>query len=142
MAQPDLEGQRPPSWLGRNWKWAIPVGCFLPVVVCGGFVFGILALVFGALKSSDAYTVALDRAKQNPQVQAALGEPIEAGYFVTGNISVNNDRGHADLSIPISGPKGTGTIHAVADKIGGEWKYKTLDVTPEGGERIDLLKDP
>ena len=41
--------QQPPrrSWWSRNWKWALPVGCLLPVLLCGGggalffFVFGL-----------------------------------------------------------------------------------------------------
>lgn len=141
MAQPDLE-TTPPSWWGRNWKWVLPVGCLTPVLLCGGFIAAILAIVFGALKSSDAYTEALARAQKDRRVQAALGEPIEAGFFVSGNISLNNDRGHADLRIPISGPNGNATIYVVANKAAGKWTYTRLDVVPDGGERIDLLKQP
>ena len=47
--------------------------------------------------------------------------------------------GEADIAIPISGPKGQGTIHAVAKKSAGEWTYTTLEVEiKETGKRIPL----
>jgi hypothetical protein len=135
-----MDQQSQPGWWRRNWKWAVPVGCLLPVVVCGGFFALIFTAVFGAIKSSDAYTEALARAKASPEVQAALGTPIEPGFFVSGSIKINNNTGNADLSIPVSGPKGSATIRAVATRAGGPWQYSVLEVLPDGGGRIDLLE--
>jgi len=95
--------------------------------------------VFGALKQSDAYKLAVARAKSDPRVTAALGTPIGEGWYLSGHTNVNGASGDADLSIPISGPKGKGTIYAVATKSGGEWSYSKLQVKIEStGETIDL----
>ena len=96
-------------------------------------------VVFGALKQSDAYKLAIARAKADPRVVAALGSPIEEGWYLSGNTNVNGASGNADLSIPISGPKGKGTIYAVATKSAGEWTYSKLEVKIDStGETIDL----
>ena len=141
MEQPESTAPRP-SWWSRNWKWAVPVGCVTPVLVCGGFITAIVMIVFGVIKSSDAYTESLARAQNSKQVQAVLGEPIEAGVFVTGNVSISGDSGHADLTIPITGPKGPAILYVVAKKVAGKWQYSRMEVAPENGEPIDLLKEP
>jgi hypothetical protein len=132
-----------PSWWSRNWKWFVPVGgcggCLFFILIGVVFFSSILFAVFGALKSSDVYKTALGRAKANPQVVAALGTPIEDGMLVSGNTNTNGASGHADLSIPISGPKGKGTIYAVAEKSAGQWSYSRLEVEiDKTKERIDL----
>ncbi len=129
-----------PGWWSRNWKWFVPVGCLSMVVLVVIFVLGIVLLVFGALKSSDAYKTAVARAKANPEVVAALGEPIEEAMFLSGKTNVDGSSGDADLTIPISGPKGSAKIYAIATKRAGRWNYSTLEVEIAGREeRIDLL---
>ena len=129
-----------PGWWSRNWKWFVPVGCLSMVVVIALFVAGIVLIVFGAMKSSDAYKTAVARAKANPEVVAALGTPIEEGMFVSGKTNVDGSSGEADLTIPISGPKGKAKIYAIATKRAGRWNYTTLEVEVDGrDERIDLL---
>jgi len=129
-----------PGWWSRNWKWFVPTGCCLTPLVLGGCAVAFLVLVvFGALKQSDAYKLAVARAKSDPRVTAALGTPIGEGWYLSGHTNVNGASGDADLSIPISGPKGKGTIYAVATKSGGEWSYSKLQVKIEStGETIDL----
>ena len=130
------------SWFRRNLKWLIPVGCLGSLLVCAGGVGAILLIVFGAIKSSDAYTGALERATSNASVQAVLGTPIQAGWFPTGSINTSGSSGSADLAIPISGPKGSATLHVVASKSANRWKFSTLEVAVTGsGLRIDLLAD-
>jgi hypothetical protein len=103
------------------------------------FVFIIISIVFGAMKSSDAYKIALAKAQADPQVVNALGSPIKGGFFVSGNTNVSGSSGHADLTVPISGPNGKGTIYFVASKFGGEWTFSKLVVeVGKTGERIDL----
>ncbi len=72
------------------------------------------------------------------EVRAALGDDVRPGIFLSGNTNVNGGSGQADLSIPISGSKGKGTIYVVATKSAGEWNYSTLVVKTEGGETINL----
>lgn len=129
------------NWWEKNWKWFVPVGCLGTLVIFAGFVFVILSFVFTMMKSSDAYRDAVAEARAYPPVQAAIGTPIEEGFFTTGNINVNGPSGHADLAIPVSGPGGKATIYAVATKSAGQWTFTTLIVEIEATrERIDLLE--
>lgn len=93
------------------------------------------------MKSSDVYKMALHRARMDPRVRHALGSHIRDGMFVSGKTNVNGGSGDADLSIPISGSKGKGTIYVVASKSAGQWQYSTMVVKTESGETIDLTKE-
>ena len=117
------------GWWSRNWKWAGPLGCLLPVLLCGGLITAGITLVFGMMKSSEPYKHALSVARTDSTVITMVGTPVEAGMFVSGNINLNNDNGTADLHIPISGPNGSGSIHVVATKTAGSWTYSTLTFT-------------
>ena len=131
------------NWFERNWKWFIPSGCLTIIVLLLAFVAGVLSIVEVSLKSSGAYTQALALAQANSQVSDKIGRPLKPGWFVSGSININGDSGDADISIPISGPKGKGTIYAVAKKIAGIWRYETLEIEVDGQpDRIDLLQAP
>ena len=56
------------SWWGRNWYWVVPVGCLVPLLVCGGGLVLIFTSALGIIKSSDVYKDALSRAKESPAV--------------------------------------------------------------------------
>jgi len=132
-----------PRWWGRNWKWFVPTGCLGMVLLVAGFFFFILTMVFGVMKSSDAYKMALARAKADPRVVSALGSPITDGLFVGGSTNVSGTSGHADMNVPISGSKGKGTIYFVASKFAGKWTFSKLMVeVADTGQRIDLIEDP
>jgi hypothetical protein len=119
----------------------VPTGCLGLLLLAAGFVFFIVSIVCGAMKSSDAYKTALAKAKADPRVVNALGSPIKDGFFVSGKANVSGSSGHADLTVPISGPKGKGTIYFVASKFAGEWTFSKLIVeVGETGERIDLTE--
>lgn len=113
------------------------------LLLVAGFVFFILTIVFGTIKSSDAYKTALTRAKADPRVMSALGSPITDGYFVMGKTNVSGTSGQADMTVPISGPKGKGTLYFVATKFAGQWTFSKLMVEiGSTGQRIDLIEDP
>ncbi len=132
---------RPRNWWQRNWKWFVPVIVVTPVLVCGGFITLLFSFVHGVMTGSGAYEQALVAARGDTAVVAALGMPIEDGFFVTGNVQVNSQSGWAELAIPISGPRGEATIFVAAEKDGGEWYFDTLDVLVDGtDEWIDLLE--
>jgi hypothetical protein len=138
---PPLPGKQSGSWWQRNWKWFVPVSLG-SIVVFFSFIMLIVTFVFGLMKSCDAYKGALAMAQNNPYVQEALGSPIEDGLLVMGNITVNGSSGHADLSIPVSGPHGRGRIFVLATKSAGQWTFQTLVVDIETtNERIDLIAD-
>jgi hypothetical protein len=72
-----------------------------------------------------------------------LGEPIERGKLVTGNLKANGGgNSDAELSFSLSGPKGGGRVNLVANSCAREWRFQTLDITFDGDARsTDLLKD-
>jgi hypothetical protein len=126
--------------LKQKWVWIVAAllaaGLVAVVVLAVVIVLG----VFGVMRSSDVYREALTRAQASDAVRRELGEPIEPGWYVMGNIDVNNDSGRADLQIPVSGPKGSGTVEATATKRNGVWIYSRLGVELESGKWLDLSK--
>ena len=127
------------NWWQRNWKWFVPTGCITILVLIALFGATIFLGVSAAMKSSDAYQIAVAKAKADPRVIAALGTPIKEGMFTSGTTNVSGGSGQADLSIPLSGPKAKGTLYAVATKSAGAWTYSKLVVRVEGtGENIDI----
>lgn len=128
------------SWWSRNWKWAVPVGCATPLLVCGGGVGLLLVFIFGSIKSSQPYKHSLAAATSDSRVIAALGTPIEPAWLVTGSIEIAGASGSAELSYDLKGPNGSATVHVVAEKAAGRWTYSTLtvDLHP-GAQRVDLL---
>ena len=84
----------------------------LGLLLIGGIAaFFIFKGVLGLLEKSPPYQDGIARAQSSAEVKAALGEPIETDGMVSGNINYSNDTGSADLTVPIKGPKGTGTLH-------------------------------
>src|SRR5213595_3131414 len=93
----------------------------------------------GIMKQSDAYKIALARAQANPAVIEAIGSPISQTGIVSGNSNVSGAVGEANLSIPLSGPKGKATLYVEAKKSADTWFFQTMVVKIEKtGERIDL----
>ena len=128
------------SWLERNPRMKIPLGLLMLFVLIGGFSAGILWIIMTSFHRSDVHQQAVGQASQDFQVRERLGEPIKASWFVMGQLKVSNGSGYANLSIPISGPKGKGTIHAIASKNSRVWRFTRLQVRIDGEpDGIDLL---
>jgi Cytochrome oxidase complex assembly protein 1 len=93
------------------------------------------------IPTSDCYQQTLARVRTSPEIAQKIGEPLKVGWLASGSINTSNSSGNADISIPISGPKGKGTIYMVAKKSAGLWKFETLQVEVKGETaRIDLLQ--
>ncbi|HEX6185509.1 MAG TPA: cytochrome c oxidase assembly factor Coa1 family protein [Pyrinomonadaceae bacterium] len=131
--------QQQKGCLGRNWKWMLPVGCLGLIIGGVALVGGIIFVAMSAMKSSDVYQGALKAAQAHPAAIERLGEPIKDGWLVTGNVNVSASGGNANLTIPLSGPKNSGTLHVRAVSPDGNWMYEQLDLTVEGGETVSLL---
>jgi hypothetical protein len=128
------------DWWGRNWKWCVPVGVLGSILLFACFAAAILCIVFGAMKSSTVYKESMAKTVSAQAVIDQLGEPIEDALYLSGTVRVNGPSGHADIAIPVSGPKGKGTIYAAASKSAGQWTFSTLVVEiRETNERINLL---
>ena len=111
----------------RNWAWgavAAYAGVFL---VFGSLFFGLSAI----MKNSEAYKMTMVQVRSDSQIIEAMGEPIETGFFIMGSINLKNSDGSANLSIPISGPKCSGTAYTEATKKFGAWTINLLVVRLE-----------
>ncbi len=129
----------PRNWFQRNLKWALPLGA---VVMLGSWALlgwsGYRQLA-QSLKGSEPYRQALARASADPQVQAALGQPVEASPWLFGNIGHFPGMSHASMVIRIAGPAGKGRIHVDAYRSSGPWRYDVMAVSLPGRHpRLDL----
>ena len=136
-----FEQPQPPQQkgcLGRNWKWMLPVGCLGLLLALGLFIGGIVFVAMSAIKSSEVYKGALGVVQTHPAAIERLGQPIKDGWWVNGNVKFDASGGSANFEIPVSGPKGSGTLHVRAISPDGAWMYERLDLVV-GSETTSLL---
>lgn len=132
-----------PSWWKRNWKWVVPAGGCLTLII---LIVAFIAIVFfGATKiisGSGPYQDSIAKAQNNEHVIERLGEPIETVGIMQGSISFRNSDGDADISIPIKGPNGKATIYVVGEKRNDVWTYSEQEVRmDQNNEVINLLNE-
>jgi Cytochrome oxidase complex assembly protein 1 len=128
------------SWLERRPLWKIPLGCLTLFLLIGIFGSIVMTIITTSFHNSDVYKLAVAKAIENSQVRDAIGEPIHPAWLVSGQLNVTGSTGNANLLIPISGPRGSGSIRAVASKNRGVWRFSDLQVNIKGrSEPIDLL---
>lgn len=130
------------AWRNRAWRdaehfrrsqraWAI-AGLAIWVVAIGG-VAATVGSVPILMRSSGAYHATLAAALGDQRIKAALGENVRANWWFGGHVSVNGDgSGVADLTIPVHGDRGSGTIVSHALKAGGRWSIRLLFVRVKG----------
>jgi len=120
---------------------AIGGGCAVLLGAALALLLILVVFVFGMLRNSDPAKIAIQRAEANAVVASRLGTPLKTGIFVSGNVNVDNASGHAELQIPVTGPRGKGTIYLIADKRLGRWEFSALEIALNGdAQRIDLLQ--
>ena len=128
------------QWMGRNWKWFVPLGCLGVLALLAAALVGLLFMIMSWIQSSEVYTLAMDKARSNPELIRALGEPITDSFITTGKVSTAGASGEADLQTYLMGPEGGGQLYIEATKQAGVWTFDTLQVRLEGeGGVIDLL---
>lgn len=123
---------------------AVAIGCIVILILGAIGVIGIGVVVLGALKHTDAYQHARDKAISDPRVVDRLGAPVEAGWWVSGNVHTEGSNGVATIKFPISGSRGKATVNADATLENGSWTYQRIVVHPDvhpdrGGGDIDVL---
>lgn len=126
------------SWFSRHWLGCLGCGCFTALGLGAAAIAAIVFFVFAAMKQTDVYKESLRIVANSPQATAALGTPISDGWWVSGNVNINNGSGEAELSYPVSGPKGEGVVAVAATRSGGAWHLHLLTLE-HAGQRIDLL---
>jgi hypothetical protein len=135
------ESTKHKNWFQRNWKWALPTGgCLLVIILFVVFAGTMILGLTSMFKDSEPYKFALSNAQSNALVINALGEPIEAKGVTKGTIDYSDNESHTNLEIPIRGPKGKAILRVVAFKYNDEWEYNFMEVIiDETSETIPLL---
>jgi hypothetical protein len=125
----NTEGQGAPvprrPWYSRNRKrLALMAITAIAAISVAGFSPFIAHLI--ALRNSEAVRSAVAQAQLNPAVTARLGKPVKPGWNISGSIvDLRDHAGRAQLSIPVSGPKGEGILSLLASRVSGFWKLET-----------------
>ncbi|MEM6278799.1 MAG: cytochrome c oxidase assembly factor 1 family protein [Verrucomicrobiota bacterium] len=119
-------------------------GCLGLILLIAAGVAILFFGVTGAIKKSTPYEETLALVQSNPAAVEALGEPIKAGTWFSGNISINNGVGEASMSIPLSGPKGSGTMYVDANKPAGsqKWNYSRRELQIDGDDSASIQLGP
>ena len=131
------EGQQ--SFFRSPWLWGgcgCCAGCLLIPMVIAALAGG---GVFWAVRQSGIQEEVIERVRSDARVVERLGEPITTGWMVEGSINLTPGGGEADYSVPITGPKASGRVHVVAERVDGVWRYLELYVAVDG-DRIDLTE--
>lgn len=131
-----------PSWWKRNWKWAVPLGGCLSLIIV--FILVIASFFYGvtaALEESQPYEYALETINQDKEITNALGTPIVKDGMILGSYKNTNGNKTADIKIPVSGPKGSGTLFVKATGKDDYWTYNEIRVEIKDDEFIDLLRE-
>jgi len=129
------------SWFGKNWFWVVPgCGCLGVILL---LVFGVGAAFFGFqsfMKNATPYEYAVEQATNNAEVIEFLGKPVETNGMMNGNVSIQNESGNANFTVPLKGTNGTGTLVVNAERFDGEWVYEDLYVIVDSSQtEINLL---
>ena len=120
------------SWFSRHWVLALSASLTLAACLVG--------LLFYLLRNSEVANIAFEKAQASPVLTERLGQPLQKGWLVSGSIEVTPASGHAELAIPVSGPKSKGTLYVEAQKSAGLWQLKLLQFGGDNSsDRLDLL---
>jgi hypothetical protein len=123
-------------------KKGVPIALIVSIalVLCIGLGVSIVFFVAGIMKSSAAYAEGMKQLINHPEAVAYLGEPIESGFFVSGNINISGPTGNAQIAIPVSGSKQAGTVYVQGQKSMGKWHFPHVLFRGKQDDReIDLI---
>lgn len=137
-----MEQEIKQSWWKRNWKWALPTGgCLTIIIIAIAFIsYGVYQVTDKLSEGTNlfAFMGVIQEVQKSPEVRAALGTPIRFEGMEEENYDPSvSDR--LDLDFEIQGKNQNGQLRVVADKTDTGWNYSTFTITTtETGEVIDL----
>ena len=103
---------------------------------------GIFGFVFYSIGHSEAASVSKEFLRKSERLTQDIGEVKDFGSFVTGNSTVSNGDGTAQLHFKVIGERKE--VNATVELIfreGRQWRVISAFYRNESGEKIDLL-DP
>lgn len=134
-------GVTPRSWIQRNWNWVFPASLLLMIGLALGFTVLMLTVVMHPAKNSPTYREAVRRVATHPVALEHLGSGIRPGWVVTGRSEQTaGGRGLAEMTIPLSGSRGDGSLHVIGRREEGRWVITSMELEVErSNQRVDLL---
>ena len=138
---PSQPGPARRNWWSRNWGWVVALGCLTPILLIGSCVAGLAWVVMSSIRATDIYEDSVARAKSDPRVIEALGSPVVARWWITGNLNVEGSRGEADFNVPLQGSRNNGTLEVEGSRDGGDWTFSVMQVRVDDGPTIDLMPE-
>ena len=111
------------------------------------FVFPLLVLaaLFLFLRDSGFKTAAADpaiyKSQTSPAMVALIGTPMQPGWPIRGTLVTHKGFGHADLRIPLAGPRGQGTLVEWAQQRQAKWQLCSLVFHAANGTTLTLVYD-
>lgn len=137
-----MEEQIQQSWWKRNWKWVVPTGGCLTIIIAISFIsYGVYKATdfFSENSSLFAFVGVIQEVQQSEEVQTALGKPIRFDDLQDDTYDPTGDQNNLDLSFEIQGQDSDASVRVIADKTEDGWDYTTFTVTvKETGKIIDL----
>jgi hypothetical protein len=118
--------------------WLVAIGVVGTLTL---FVFTLTFAIEEMFRSSGVIPAAMRIAEKSPCIQERTGTPFTSGWGVTGNMQTSGENGSAELSIPVSGPKGSGSLDLEAAKQSGQWTVTDLEFSSKDG-RLKVLPVP
>ena len=104
------------------------------------FVVAIGWFVFRTIGNSEAADTARTYLRNNEQLKQDIGEVKDFGWFVTGNINVQNTNGEASLHFKVIGEKKT--VNATVDlsyRSNRNWRVTGASYERDG-QTVDLMR--
>jgi hypothetical protein len=131
-----------PSWWKRNWKWALPTGGCLTIIIVFVAFIGYAAYKVSDAFSNDtsifAFAKVVKTVQENPTVIERLGKPIE---LETENYDPLSDPGNMNFEMVLDGRKSDGVLKVIAHKVDDEWIYDLFTVTFDDTQEVLDLSD-
>lgn len=118
--------------------WVVVALVFLGVLACGGWWVNTKFNFIGGLKQSKPYQMAREQVCADHRVREILGEPVAAGWWVTGWVASDAQSGEARLIFPVTGPLGKAQVSATGIRREGRWGLQDLRVQFAQGTPLSL----
>jgi len=132
-----------PSWWKRNWKWVVPTGGCLTLIIIG--VVFIISTIYGissTLSNSDESKYVMEQLLQNEDAIEILGQPLEKGNVSNYNFQWINGQSKISFKMKVTGSKNEGTVSVSAEKKGNDYSYEEIILKiDETNETIDILSN-
>jgi len=127
-------------------------GCGKIILILGIILLliggGIVAVVYfgyqkleSTLKSSEAYTVALNKLKENEEVRNEIGEIRDTGFPLGAFDQKSDGSGSAGFMMSVQGTKASGRYEVVLKRSGGVWRLLKGTLRVDSGKVIEVADE-